>query len=395
LLVFEVEDAHDARGCVHWMTPKAIEILGLSSEALDLVGYDNQPSNWHLWPDALQPFVTACQVQTESGEIARAEMILGDRVLGYSIRWLQKPMLKVITFSDITNIKKQDADAQAMRDELSQSRKLAAMGTLIATIGHEIKLPLVGIGMNIQLAQMALTNYRQNLTLASDAKHLEVKASEDWMMQADIALGRATQAVKNGADLLGDLLSYSRPAHLDERPVDVETLIRRAATTVSEAMPDWQSTTFVLNVALEVPVRVQADPIKLEHVFQNLFRNAIEATAKPITLTVTLKTQINEAEAQQVCILVSDDGPGIPEAIQERIFEPFFSTKAAKGTGLGLSTCYRMVDEHGGTLSLVSSSTDSAAGNSTGSTFRVVLPLAPDGLEPQGRAETLLETFQS
>jgi signal transduction histidine kinase len=93
---------------------------------------------------------------------------------------------------------------------------------------------------------------------------------------------------------------------------------------------------------------VQGDPDKIRQVLVNLMLNAAQAMAGEGELTLALSL-----ENQRVVLQVEDSGPGIPDELRERIFDPFFSTKGAgEGTGLGLSVCRRLMDDHGGDISV-------------------------------------------
>ena len=110
---------------------------------------------------------------------------------------------------------------------------------------------------------------------------------------------------------------------------------------------------------------VLADPTYLKQVLWNILQNAIQAMPDGGALNITLKPKTDErGEFYQASF--EDTGGGIPEAVRERIFEPFFTTKAG-GTGLGLPTVYRIVTEHGGSVTL-----DTKRG--VGTTFTVALP---------------------
>ncbi|MEB3244848.1 MAG: ATP-binding protein [Vampirovibrionales bacterium] len=363
MMLILVDDEQRPRLC--WLTAQAKALLNFD---------ENAPcENWYDWPTWLSPLTgackNACQKRTpvHRAEVSMLHPKLGERVYGFSIRPLEGTPYWLTSFNDITLVKNQETEALKLKDELLQSKKLAAMGTLIATIGHEVKLPLVGIGMNVELAQMSLKSLKANAPQNDETLK--------WISKADEALNRATHAIQNGASMLKELLDYARPARLAEQPVDLISLIRRAAVAVADGTLDWHRVTFELDTPPYEPLRVMADPAKLEHVFQNLFRNALEATAQPVTLRVTFNPpRANSPQAgketQAIVIRVADNGPGIPDELHERVFEPFFSTKAGKGTGLGLSTCYRMVEEHGGMLSLVPSNE-----LESGTAFDMQLPL--------------------
>jgi len=104
---------------------------------------------------------------------------------------------------------------------------------------------------------------------------------------------------------------------------------------------------------------IKGDPVALEEIFVNLIQNAVQAMSGQGQLT--LRTYIDDGRA---VVEVTDTGKGIPKEIQEKIFDPFFSTRH-EGVGLGLSIAYRIIREHGGDIQI-----DSEAGQ--GTTFRII-----------------------
>ena len=113
---------------------------------------------------------------------------------------------------------------------------------------------------------------------------------------------------------------------------------------------------------------ISADPQQLEQVLVNLFLNAIDAMPNGGNLTVEARLKEVDGDARAVAITVIDDGNGIDEADLGKIFQPFFSAKKGKGIGLGLSICNRIIENHGGKISV-----ESKPGK--GTSFRIHLPL--------------------
>jgi signal transduction histidine kinase len=111
---------------------------------------------------------------------------------------------------------------------------------------------------------------------------------------------------------------------------------------------------------------IQADPEQLKEVLVNLIENACQAMEGG-SIVIHESMDSSPGGGRSAVIRLSDDGPGVPESIGEKIFQPFFSTKE-EGTGLGLSIAARIVDEHGGTL-------DFTSREGTGTTFTIILPI--------------------
>jgi len=112
---------------------------------------------------------------------------------------------------------------------------------------------------------------------------------------------------------------------------------------------------------------IEADPEQLKEVFVNLIMNACEAMEKGGSVVIHEEEAVTESSNRVVVIRVSDNGPGIPESVQKKIFQPFFTTKE-EGTGLGLSIVSRIIEEHRGRVYAESKEGE-------GATFVVMLPV--------------------
>jgi signal transduction histidine kinase len=163
--------------------------------------------------------------------------------------------------------------------------------------------------------------------------------------------GIVGEGLKRTSALVGDLREFARPGSRGETQTDVyvEAGLRSTLTLVGHAIA-------AANAELDVQIEpglpgLAGDPGGLNQVYLNLLKNAVEALG-PRGGTIRVRAA---REAEHVSIRIGDDGQGIAPEIRERLFEPFFTTKdAAGGTGLGLAICQRIVDDHGGTLTLES-----------------------------------------
>ena len=225
----------------------------------------------------------------------------------------------VQTFRDITDEKQR----QVM---LCQAEKLAAIGMMSAGLAHEINNPLGNI---FGYARLLMKD--NSLTIAQKEKITII----------------AEQA-RRGSNIVQGLLDYSRQTGAKKEPVainrileDIIRLVRPQARKIAIS---------IIPVLGRVPA-ICADPRQIEQVIFNIVMNALQAIGS--SGTVWIKTA--ETAPGSVEIRVEDTGPGIPEELQYKIFDPFYTTKpVGKGTGLGLSVCLGIIKDHGGSIAVES-----------------------------------------
>jgi two-component system NtrC family sensor kinase len=227
---------------------------------------------------------------------------------------------------------------------IAQSEKLAAVGQLAAGVAHEINNPLTAIIANAQLLQRELP------------PDPEIQESLDLIVRAG---ARATQVVRN-------LLDFARKEQYNLAPTDINETMQRALALVQHELIA-RSILLDFQPGKNLP-RILASNDHLQGVWLNLLLNAVDAIGSVESnqgkLTVTTRRISNE-----VRVSVADTGKGIPLERLNRIFEPFYTTKApGRGTGLGLSVCHRVIKQHGGHI-LVNSTIGK------GTEFTVVLPI--------------------
>lgn len=215
--------------------------------------------------------------------------------------------------------------------ERERERRLAHLGEMSAVLAHEIKNPLASLKGNAQLLSQMLA-----------------KALPD----GDKPRGKADRIVDEAVrleTLTNDLLKFVRTGEIHRVPTDPGALVREAAASVPG------------DVTVETekaPATWPLDAGRIREVVVNLVDNAV-AAGGPVTAAV-------RTDGKRLVIEVSDHGPGVPEDARETIFEPFHTTKT-HGTGLGLAVARRVVESHGGTLSVTSAP-------SGGALFRAEIP---------------------
>jgi two-component system, NtrC family, sensor histidine kinase HydH len=247
-----------------------------------------------------------------------------------------------------SNRKLLHAQAEARRAE-----RLAALGQLSAGLAHEIRNPL-GI-------------------IKGAAEMLNQKFGASQPAAAELSAYISTEVNRlNG--LVSRFLDFARPSRLELKPVDITQIVDRALEIVHHRYPD-SHVAVERHIAKDLP-RVLADEQMCEQVFINLILNAYEAMgAENGTQTCSAEPKISVSMARDsnngiagVSAEIRDSGPGVREELREQIFNPFVSSKKT-GVGLGLSIVAKIVDDHGGSIQLISPS-------GSGACFRVFLPEA-------------------
>ncbi len=237
-------------------------------------------------------------------------------------------------------------DENALAARVRQNEKLAAVGTLAAGLAHEIRNPLNG-------AYLHLTFLKRGLSRSG------IKDEETF--EAVRIVGEEIQRLSN---LVTDFLDFARPKPLAKKPVSLRATCERMTQMIAA---DAEAASVAL--CHEMPradIVLELDVAKMEQVFLNLLRNAIEAMAPAGGGRLTCRAL---RQPRAAVIEIEDSGPGLPSP-DAPVFDPFFSTKP-KGTGLGLAIAHRIVIDHGGTIDV-----SSRPGRTT---FRLTLPLPLSG----------------
>ena len=217
--------------------------------------------------------------------------------------------------------------------ERERERRLASLGEMSAVLAHEIKNPLASLKGNAQLLKSMLA--------AAGDQPLGDKPKAKAERVVDEALRLEA--------LVQDLLEFVRTGEIHRLKVDPASVVREAALSASpacEVVTDGAPRTWALDAG------------RIREVIVNLVENATHA-GPPVRVTV-------RAEQRRLVIEVADHGPGIPEEDREKVFEPFFTAKT-QGTGLGLAVVRRVIEQHGGTISVL-------AAPGGGAVFRAEIP---------------------
>jgi len=258
----------------------------------------------------------------------------------FAIAWLSGTLGEKLRRTG-RRLEETEIDLERLEVSVRRAEKMAALGKMAAGMAHEIRNPLASISGAVQVLKKA-----------------PGFADADRRL-ADIIL-RETRRLDA---LLTNFLAYARPRELRPKRCDLGELVEETVSVYTGSLDGGRP-----RVGTEIEklsARVDADQIR--QVLWNLLKNAVEAA--PARVWVRLRTVEDAAGVRRAVIEVADDGPAIAADIRERIFEPFFTTKE-EGSGLGLATVSRIVEAHGGSISL-----DSPAGG--GNRFSVLLPGMP------------------
>ncbi|BBO71311.1 hypothetical protein DSCA_52410 [Desulfosarcina alkanivorans] len=227
-----------------------------------------------------------------------------------------------------------------LEEQIHRQEKLTAMGEFASGVAHEIRNPLNAISMIVQRFQ----------------KEFEPKTDADEYFDL-------TRTVRSEIDRIGNIirqfLEFARPAKLNKRPIAVDEMIMQSINVV-RAQAEAQHIRIAAGVDAQAVINV--DKNQFHQALLNLLQNAIEAVGMGGTISISAM-HID----QHIRIRVQDDGAGIPQEQQKRIFDLNFTSKPT-GMGLGLALVHRMVTEHGGDIAVQSKPGE-------GTTFTLILPI--------------------
>ncbi len=259
----------------------------------------------------------------------------------------------IALFSDISEIKQAEESKKRLERDLQQAQKMESLGQLTGGIAHDFN--------NL----LAIINGYSTLTL------------EQCTEQGDERLAGYMRHVTNASDratrLVAQMLAFSRSDKGDDMPIDLAPLVKEDIKLLRASLP---STIEIRSeLASELP-SVSMDPTQLHQILMNLAVNARDAMQGAGSLTIRLgcargvdsRSPVTHkpVRGDWIELAVSDSGSGIDAETAQKIFQPFFTTKApGKGTGMGLSVIYGIMENHGGHILL-----DSEPGK--GSTFRML-----------------------
>ncbi len=332
-------------GLISVMNETAYRVLGMTPRASDI----GRPfaDVLHDHPDIIRIFGGAFDLSTLPN---RAEMRLKNtrKVIGYTLSHVEDQsghrVGATLFFKDLTRVEQLE-ERERLRD------RLAALGEMAAAIAHEVKNPLAGIEVMAGIL-------RRQLATNTDAQSV---------------LNDIINEAKMANAIVQDVLEFVRPIRLEVERVSLAGVVHDAVT-MAESHVRRGNTHIEVQLAPDLPP-IQGDDHQLRQLFTNLLTNAFEALngdgRVEIRGSVTEEdhgTATDPRPTPMVVVEIADNGPGVSREILEKVFSPFFTTKA-QGSGLGLAIVRKIVDAHDGRIDL-----STRAGG--GACFRITLPVS-------------------
>jgi signal transduction histidine kinase len=220
-------------------------------------------------------------------------------------------------------------DRKAYR--FSNNEKFSLMGEMSSKMAHDIRNPLNVIKIQVDLLKLRFSKQEDRIMLDS--------------------LGRMERAVYGISNQLDDILNFLKDAPIHFENASILKILDESLFDLN--IPE--------NITLELPkndVTLFCDSYKMQRVFSNMIQNSIQAIENKGTITIAVSEKSDDIK-----ITIKDTGPGIPDELMPKIFEPLFTTKK-RGTGLGLTICKKIIDDHNGSIAVANDPT----------TFTITIP---------------------
>lgn len=352
------------------------EVLGKSLEVLLKIHASAEHEGSHYFLNATSSPLSkdALQHVLSKNELQRGTLLTSDQqgqelVLDIDIQPLcndaGKQVGALMTCTDVTSVHR-------LEEEKRRLDRLASLGEMAANVAHEVRNPLASIKTSIQMLMDDLTDDDEQGTVQEVPSRVELAQESTTVMLKE---------VERLDSIVRDMLLFAKPRQLHRSTCNIIALSDHVLQLMQKRYTDAQ---VHIHRVYEVVPALYVDTGQIEQVLFNLYTNALQAMPEGGELTVTCRmmAQTSEprlkhaAEPQQWLVFtVADTGVGISPDALKRIFQPFFTTKA-HGIGLGLPITRRLIEDHGGTLSV-----ESQLGK--GTIMTVCLPLLASTVEEE------------
>jgi two-component system NtrC family sensor kinase len=346
----------------HAMFSASIDGLALWNAAGELVdtnpalrkmyGYDDdgarprfRPGSWKgpsYSTEFLREVAAGESRHLELSELRKDGSALELEVHGVPMQYQGEPHVLTIT-RDVTERNRAAQELARQRESLYQREKLAALGSLLAGVAHELNNPL-----SVVVARAVLLEEQGDRSTQTAAQKIRT-------------------AAERCARIVRTFLAMARQQRPERGPVAINDIVTAALDITSYAMRT-SSIDVALDLAPDIPL-ILADADQLHQVLLNLIVNAQQSLQEqPVPRRIGIRSRYDGASGE-IVLTVTDNGPGVPAHLRARVFEPYFTTKPIGiGTGVGLAVSLGIVEAHGGTLTLESPREGGAA-------FAVALPV--------------------
>jgi PAS domain S-box-containing protein len=307
----------DVRGVINYVNDKFCEVSKYSRK--ELLGQDHRILNSGYHP---KEFIRNLWTTIGTGHIWRGE--LRNRAKDGTLYWVDTTIVPFLNDAgkpyQYTAIRYEITARKESEKRLQEQAALARLGEMAAVVAHEVKNPIAGIRGALQVISSRMPPDTRDRAVMGD-----IIARLDGL---------------NG--VVEDLLVFARPRELRTEPVDLAGLIRQTIELIRR-----DPVVSALDVSIEgVAGLVQADPVQLQLVLHNVLMNAAQAMNGRGAVHITFSGGEGRTQTS-----IADTGPGMPPDVLEHAFEPFFTTKS-RGTGLGLPLARRIIEAHGGEITI-------------------------------------------
>ncbi|WP_296944352.1 ATP-binding protein [uncultured Massilia sp.] len=334
--------ARDLEGRVTYVNPAFCRMVGLPAE--ELIG--KKPPMPYWAPEAMADYEYRFKKVLAGEAVPQFETVFqrpdGERV---PVLVFEAPLVDsagrhtgwMSSMLDITDRKRAEELARQQQEKLETSARLATMGEISSMLAHELNQPLAAISSYTAGALNVLAR-------AGDANGTGDAAPDTGMLRR--ALEQANTQARRAGQIIRSVHEFVKKREPRRERVSIPQVIDGI-----RALVELQARQSYVTLQVDVPAPlppVLADRLLLEQVLLNLTRNGIEAMQGIDPERRVLRISA-AAEQGRVAVSVTDNGHGIPPEVAERLFSPFFSTKA-EGMGMGLSICRTAIEFHGGTL---------------------------------------------
>lgn len=346
----------DEAGAIHSFSAAAERLFGYA--AGEMAGQNVR----FLMPDAVTGehdlFLSSCRDTGERRIVGRNRVVTGRRRDGSTFPMeltvgkmrSGESVFYTAFINDLTERQRTETRMRELQSELAHMSRLSEMGEMASTLAHELNQPLGAIANYTKGCRRLMASPDP----ASIAKTIEV-------------LDKAAEQALRAGQIIRRLREFVARGETEKRVEPVARLVEEAgALALVGAREQGIASRIVLDPATDC---VLVDRVQVQQVLFNLMRNAREAMQHSVLRELTITTRMVGPELAEIA--VADTGPGIPEEVADRLFEPFVTTKRT-GMGVGLSICRTIVEAHGGRLT-------AERNPHGGATFRLTLPTADRG----------------